>query len=504
MHRLFRSTLIVASFVLTVASASIAFAAPASWQEIDVSLRSENSGGVMLISGTLPDTVSLPAEAELAVPAGSQLQWIGQILGGAASADPELKYTKATANGLDVYRFTLTKSRIAQVEVPTSAGAAFDGSSYTSALKWSAPQAVPEVRMSVRVPQGAQVPQAIPGATIQPADSGYSYYTKTFKDVKAGDQLDLTFAYTLPAATAALKSASSAKSSSDTIAIIVVLGVFIGGFGLVLYNVSRKMGAKAVTEEKAARSDVKLPAQGRTSQSRSRKPSVQQTVVETPATKRIKPTYVILAVIGALVVGVLIAGSKGTTAKVVDGKITKSFGGASPCTSALVPVMANQGVDLAAQGDKLVDAFTGLEGVGDVTLDLASSTVEVKFCESQQTEDSVRQALAGTGLVTLGAAQSAAAPTTASLDSSGKKQTASVDTASGAFSPGKVVLKAGVPAEIAFGQASGCITEVIFSELGVEQDLKAGPAAVKLPALAPGTYAFACAMGHQTGELVVQ
>jgi hypothetical protein len=166
--------------------------------------------------------------------------------------------------------------------------------------------------------------------------------------------------------------------------------------------------------------------------------------------------------------------------------------------------MANQGVDLAKKGDKLVDAFTGLEGVGDVTLDLASSTVEVKFCESKQTEDSVRKALEGTGLVTLGAAQAAAAPVTASLDPSGKTQSASVDTASGAFSPGKVVLKAGVPADIAFGAASGCVTEVIFSELGVKQDLTAGPATVKLPALESGTYAFACPMGHQTGELVVQ
>lgn len=83
-------------------------------------------------------------------------------------------------------------------------------------------------------------------------------------------------------------------------------------------------------------------------------------------------------------------------------------------------------------------------------------------------------------------------------------QTAQVDTSSGSFAPGQIALKAGVPAEISFGSAAGCLSEVVISDLGIEQDLTNGPATVKLPALEAGTYQFACAMGHQSGQIVVQ
>ena len=118
----------------------------------------------------------------------------------------------------------------------------------------------------------------------------------------------------------------------------------------------------------------------------------------------------------------------------------------------------------------------------------------------------MRQALSSSGLITLGQGQSSAAapPTTATVDASGKKQTAEVDTASGNFAPSQIALKAGVPAEISFGSAAGCLSEVVISELGINQDLTKGPATVKLPALEAGTYKFACAMGHQAGQLVVQ
>jgi plastocyanin domain-containing protein len=79
-----------------------------------------------------------------------------------------------------------------------------------------------------------------------------------------------------------------------------------------------------------------------------------------------------------------------------------------------------------------------------------------------------------------------------------------VDTASGDFAPGQIVLKAGIPAEISFGSAVGCLSEVVIKDLGINQDLTQGPATVKLPALDAGTYSFACAQGHQTGRIVVQ
>ena len=62
------------TFVLLALSASVALAAPSAWQNVDVTRHFEQDGSILLVSGDLPETAKLPAEAELAVPAGSQLQ----------------------------------------------------------------------------------------------------------------------------------------------------------------------------------------------------------------------------------------------------------------------------------------------------------------------------------------------------------------------------------------------------------------------------------------------
>jgi len=501
-----RSTRLVVAALLVMATAlsiTPAFAAPSGWQSVDVTLQTEQQQSMLLVSGELSPTAKLPQEAELAVPAGTQLQWIGEVLGGAPSEDPALQYTKSTEQGMDIYRFTLTKARIAQVEGVVQGMGGSDGANSTAALKWTAWQSVPEVRISQRLPQGTTIAQAAPGATLQPGDAGYSYYTKTVKAPKAGDVIDLTFTYALPAAGAPVGGGASTGPSSGSAPTIIVFSLAVAAFGFFIYRVRLKMRAKARIHT-GAQAKSSRTAAAKSSKQPHRKGRTHAEQAAPQPVRRVKPLVPTLAIVGIVLVGFLIVGNQGISAKVVDGKITKSFGAASPCTSASIPVMAKQGVDLASQGEKLVDAFTGHEGVGDVTLDIARSTVDITFCKSSQTEDAIRQILAGTDLVDLGAAPVASAPTTATVDPSGDKQTASVDTAGGSFSPGTLLLKAGVPTEIAFGGATSCMTEVIFSELGVQQDLTAGPATVKLPALEPGTYGYACAMGHQTGEVVVQ
>ena len=95
-------------------SAQSAFAAVAQWETVDVTVHPEQNGGVLLISGQLPGSVTLPAQAELAVPAGGELQWIGQILGGAASADPELQYAKRTVGGWSMFSPSPSPSHVSR------------------------------------------------------------------------------------------------------------------------------------------------------------------------------------------------------------------------------------------------------------------------------------------------------------------------------------------------------------------------------------------------------
>ncbi len=90
---------------------------------------------------------------------------------------------------------------------------------------------------------------------------------------------------------------------------------------------------------------------------------------------------------------------------------------------------------------------------------------------------------------------------TATVD--GDVQTISVDVA-GTYSPNIIKLKAGVPAEITFGQSSGCTAQIVSADLGFSEDLTAGPKVVKLPALEAGTYAFSCGMQMVFGQIVVE
>lgn len=83
-------------------------------------------------------------------------------------------------------------------------------------------------------------------------------------------------------------------------------------------------------------------------------------------------------------------------------------------------------------------------------------------------------------------------------------QSISVDLSQGYYQPNVIKLAAGVPAQITFGQGSGCTAQVMSKDLGFFEDLTAGPVTVKLPALDAGEYSFACGMEMVFGKIVVE
>ena len=86
----------------------------------------------------------------------------------------------------------------------------------------------------------------------------------------------------------------------------------------------------------------------------------------------------------------------------------------------------------------------------------------------------------------------------------GGTQAISVDLSKGYYEPNVIILKAGVPAEITFGQGSGCTGQVMSKDLNFFEDLTAGPKTVKLPALDAGEYSFSCGMEMVFGKIVVK
>ena len=327
MLRPIRSILIATAFALAIMSASTVLAAPATWDRVDVTLHAEQAGGVLLVAGELPEKAALPAEGELSVPAGAKLQWIGEVLGGPANADPELKYTKVTKDGVDVYRFTLTKARTAQVEVLTT-GAPFDGTNYTPAIKWTAAQAIPAVRLNIRVPASATVAQTPPGVTPQPADDGYVFYTKSAENVKAGDELGLTFAYSVPAGAVPVTGATK-QASSDGTTLAILLGA-IAVIAIAVVLVSRRKPQQVVSADAAVSVD-EVSAEESTDEPTADELNGEPVAASPGSSKR---TLVTVAIIGALILGVVIAGAQGGKPKTAGAAITQTFAGGDACTSA--------------------------------------------------------------------------------------------------------------------------------------------------------------------------
>lgn len=526
MFTVIRRILPVAMFVSALLWAGSAIAAPLQWQRMDVTIHSEQSSGVMIVSGELPETATLPAEAELSVPAGSKLQWIGEILGGDPSADSELQYTKTTVNGSDVYRFTLTKARTAQLEIVTGA-VAFDGTTYSPALTWTATQAVPEVRLIVRIPGGAQIVQTVPGAELEPGDAGNSYYTKTTTDVKPGDRLDLAFSYQV----AAVPASGATTSSSGSAAQIFIIVLFVAaGLGVTLavrhkmtpassaepepVAISGKNTRKKPESSAATKSGAKTASAGAArSTATDAKQSEPPAQTEPRLSGASKRNVVTAIIVGSLILVALIVGTQASKPVVEGDTITQTFSQGQPCSTAMIGLTVPADADPAQTAEKLFAALKSVGGMNTATYNFRQSTLEAGFCESKGSEEAVRAALAPTGLMSASAPAAAPAPTASatSTSSAGSPGTAasgqalSVDTASGSFSPSQLTARAGEPIEITFGKGSpGCTAEVVFPDLGIRQNLESGPVTVKLPALDAGTYVFACGMDMQHGTLVVQ
>ena len=87
----------------------------------------------------------------------------------------------------------------------------------------------------------------------------------------------------------------------------------------------------------------------------------------------------------------------------------------------------------------------------------------------------------------------------------GDVQRISVDATNG-YDPNIIRLTAGVPAEITFSQASGCLAEVMSEDLDFYADLTSGPQTIRLEAgvLQPGEYSFSCGMRMIFGTIIVE
>lgn len=388
-----------AAVIVSAAMAVPALAQEAKWELVEYVLHDEQGQAVLIVSGSLPEDVALPADVTLAVPAGAQLSWVGEILGGAVADDPSVEAAKSTSDGVDVYSFTLAKSRIGQLEVNIPPAIA-DGATISPVLSLAANQDIPEVRVGVRIPQGSRIVRPQTGAQITPGPEGYSYYSTTMNDVKSGDPISVAFSYEAPAQVPA-QAAAPDPVSSVVLPIILLLVVVAAGATIAI-KVSAKLAAKSRSAENPGASAARTSSVAEDARTEADADEADVTVDAGDDEPRRRSKAPIVIVVGGLAVAVIafLVVGQANKPQSVDGTFTANYPGVGACTSSNLQLTPAAGVDLAKQGDKLVDSLAGVESVGNVTLYIAESRMTVEYCESSTSEEQIKQVLASTGLVT--------------------------------------------------------------------------------------------------------
>ncbi len=409
-----------------------ALAAPvAEWESISLNVGSSSNESVLIVAGVLPESTKLPATVTLVAPTGSTLQWAGEILGGDASADPEVATTKAQSDGQDLYTFTLTKSRTAQLEVTTQSPITVNGDVYTVTFSQPAWTDVPEAGVAIQIPVSARLTEpATATAGLAAGPTGYQYYQQQFTAVKKGQPLGVTFSYTLAAATPGAATTTGTGGALIP-AILVAIAVALGA-GLFI-GVRRKLSGDAEYEDGAAEEEEEdeyeeeaavtvAPTKPQAAQAASKKAVAEEVIEDSEPDAKPRTNIALIGtlVIIALAVGAgVIAASQGGQAKSVGTRISKTFAGGEACTSSDIALTIPENVDPSDASEQIFAAIAPVPSITDATIDLSTSSINVAYCDSSANEDMIRQALAPTGYMAAGSAIAPSGAASGAVDASG-------------------------------------------------------------------------------------
>lgn len=382
--------------VLTVVmlfSAAASFAAPLTWQSIDVVLHDDQSP-LMIVAGTVPAGLALPAQGSLSAPAGSTLEWSGEVLGGSLDQDPPFTPSVENSGAIDIYTFTVTQGPSAQLELSVPNAVVVSGDTRVATINWVASQDVPLVTAMIRMPQGSTLSTGTPGGAIAPGPTGFQFYELEFANVSAGDVIGLSATYVAPAASAvaAPVSPNTAASGSGDLFVPVLFGLaFAGVAALLVMSVRRKMTPASEHEgdvEFAEDSDSSVPAG-----TQSEDPTAEE------PTRKALPKGVITIGVGIAFVAVVMMGIElGTKPQVAaDGVISTQIAQVDPCTSSTFAIAVPEGTSIEQVADEMFDALRSGDAVGLVQVFTDDPRIEIGYCDSSNNEAAIAETLRATG-----------------------------------------------------------------------------------------------------------
>jgi len=193
-----------------------------------------NNHWIVIVGGTLPETATLPATIEVAVPTGSPVFWFGEV---GESGDPALdprfpddRRSMRTVGDLDVYTAVMTTYRDMQIEYrlnhnPFSQGP--DGP--TISLEYTPWHDVSELRLAAALPPGAAVlardVEFIGFGPGETPDQRSAAFARIFNNVNAGETFSTEITYTITGGGSAQSGVSPVLVGALIAGTIVVAGV---------------------------------------------------------------------------------------------------------------------------------------------------------------------------------------------------------------------------------------------------------------------------------------
>ncbi len=190
--------------------------------------------GIAILAVSVPETTTLPARVHIPIPAGTTVDWVGEI-GDEVTEDVERPHTIEQGPDGTYAAVDLVGSRIAQLEV---SGLPLENEDGTYSVKLDFVQTAPAsvTGFSVRLPAGASDISIKPTAATEPEtnDAGETLYTLESATLKDGESRTITASYRLGGA---------ADDGGSALSTNTLLGVLIGVLlllGLVLVVVLRR------------------------------------------------------------------------------------------------------------------------------------------------------------------------------------------------------------------------------------------------------------------------
>ncbi|MCL2024670.1 MAG: hypothetical protein FWG78_02685 [Coriobacteriia bacterium] len=363
----------------------------------------------------LPDDAPLPAQIPVAVPAGAEIRWVGELDDTQGSNDTTTTYTLLETRGeYDIYLADLTQSRMVQFETSvtgsflTSTGAdtGFASFSYTPAID------VDMLTMGVEAPLEMTMENQVGYSSLGLGIDGMVYGT-TIAPATAGETYTMQYTFS--------RAAAQQGSTDNFTAILIVLAVALVALLIALFAIiarqrgsgsgasggdaasgsaSVKAGASANTPPKKPAPKHHAPKQASAQGKHTPKKSSGKFSFTSP-----QGIIVIVIVVIGVIAFTLAAYAYSNNISFINGVYSQEFGGGDPCAE--IPFQLNE----QAMADPEYAARSIFRTLRDSNLVLVSASLDtnldilvVLYCASMADEMAIISLVESTGFVQ-GAAQ---------------------------------------------------------------------------------------------------